>query len=100
MEDRKGYIKARRETNKRINTAKNETWQKTCSTINSFLGSTLSSEAWKTFTGLWKDTREKSNMSLITMEEWEDYYKTLLTEERAEFLTMEQDEITIEQQVP
>jgi len=39
-------------------------------------------------------------MSLITMEEWEDYYKTLLTEERAEFLTMEQDECTIEQQVP
>jgi len=38
-------------------------------------------------------------MSLITMEEWEDYYKTLLTEERAEFLTIEQDECTIEQQV-
>ena len=39
-------------------------------------------------------------MNLITMEEWEDYYKILPTEERAEFLTMEQEECTIEQQVP
>ena len=86
VEDRKGNINVRRETNKRINIAKNETWQKTCSAINSFLGSTCSREAWKTLAGLRKDTREKRNMSLITMEEWENYYKTLLTEVRVEFL--------------
>jgi len=100
VEDRKEYINVQRGTNKRINTAKNETWQKTCSAINSFLGSTRSREAWKILIGLRKDTREKSNMSLITMEEWEKYFKTLLIEERVEFLTMEQDECTTEQQVP
>ena len=100
VEDRKEYINVRRETNKRINTANNETWQKTCSAINSFVCSTRSREAWKTLTGLWKDTREKSNMSVITMEELEKYYKTLLIEERVEFLMMEQDECMTEQQVP
>jgi hypothetical protein len=47
-----------------INTSKNETWQKKCSEINCYLGSTRSSEAWKTLKGLRKDTQEKSNMSL------------------------------------
>src|SRR5215510_14079969 len=66
MEDREEYTHLRRETNKKINTAKNETWQKKCSAINCYLGSTRSSEAWKTLKGLRKDTQEKSNMSLIT----------------------------------
>jgi helix-turn-helix protein len=82
-----------------INTLKNEMWQKKCSNINCYLGSTRSSEAWKTLKGLRKDTQERSNMSLITMEEWENYYKTLLTEERAEFLETEQHENTNDQQV-
>ena len=82
-----------------INTSKNETWQKKCSEINCYLGSTRSSKAWKTLKGLRKDTQEKSNMSLITIEGWKNYYKTLLTEERTEFLTTEQHECTNDQQV-
>jgi len=38
-------------------------------------------------------------MSLITMEEWKNYYKTLLTEERTEFLMTEQHEYRNDQQV-
>jgi len=82
-----------------INTSKNETWQKKYSEINCYLGSTQSSEAWKTLKGLRKDTQEKSNMSLITMDEWKNYYKKLLTEERTEFLTTEQHEHKHDQQV-
>jgi len=33
------------------------------------------------------------------MEEWKNYYKTLLTEERTEFLTTEEHEYTNDQQV-
>jgi len=96
---REKYIHIRRKVNKMINKSKNETWQKKCSEINCYLGSTRSSEAWKTLKGLRKDTQEKSNMSLITMEEWKNYCKTLLTEERTEFLTTEQHEYTNDQQV-
>lgn len=42
-------------------------------------------EAWKTFSRLKKDGKETSGVNLISMSDWENYCKMLLTENRKEF---------------
>lgn len=70
---------------------KNKSWERNCSKINMYLGGTKSTESWRLMKQLRKN-QKKDIISTITMDRWETYFKTLLTENRAEFKTNNKNE--------
>ena len=71
---------------KRITKEKNKIWEKTCSTVESYLGGKRRTEAW----GILKNLRKNENggqcFNPIPIGKWETYFKGLLTENRECYL--------------
>ena len=82
--DKISYRQSQARVRKKITQKKNESWEKTCQRINAYIGESRSTESWKTIKSLRKDTTNEI-ISSITIEEWERYFKDLLTENRIEF---------------
>lgn len=59
-------------------------WDSTCKNIESHIGGTQSTEAWRTMQSSKTNKMEKWTGS-ITMDNWENHYTKLLTEDRDEF---------------
>lgn len=69
-----------------INKNKNETWDRKCSELNTHMGGTRSSEAWKIVKSLRSDTTNKINLQPIPIEKWRLHYHQQLTEDRQKYL--------------
>ena len=80
------YKEKKNEVMKKIRTAKNEAWERTCANVNSQLGFGRAKEAWSVVKGLRQETKAKTNLQLITPMEWEEYFQKLLNEDREEYL--------------
>ncbi|XP_044762034.1 uncharacterized protein LOC123319231 [Coccinella septempunctata] len=85
VDDRRIYALCNREVKKAVIQSKNELWEKKCEEIERCMGGTRVAEAWKAIKNLRRENKESAGMSLINMEEWEKYYRTLLTEKRKDF---------------
>lgn len=59
--------------------------EKTCRNIDQYLGGTRNSEAWKVIKATKTNRKETSKITCIKDQEWENHYRTLLTEKRKEF---------------
>ena len=75
---------------KMIPEAKNKSWEKTCSTVESYLGGKRSTEAWRILKNLRKNENGVQCFNPIPIGKWETYFKGLLTENR-ECYTGEQE---------
>lgn len=84
-DDRRNYSYLNREVKKEVKKSKNEMWDRKCEYLERCLGGTQVSEAWKTIKSLRRDEKNMSRLEIISMGEWENYYKTLLTETREKF---------------
>lgn len=89
LEDRQQYTQINREVKRVINRTKNEAWENKCREIEQFIGGTRTKMAWKTISSLRKDNKNRINLPVIQMNEWVDYYKDMLTEDRQRFKNME-----------
>lgn len=88
MENKILYREAQKKVRKKISQKKNESWERNCSRINSYLGGTRSTESWRILKNI-RSERRKEIISPITSKEWEHYFKQLLTEDRMAFKTDE-----------
>ena len=65
-----------------ITEEKNKSWEKTCSTVESYLGGKWSTEAWRILKNLRKNENGGQCFNPIPIGKWETYFKGLLTENR------------------
>lgn len=84
-EDRITYQNKRKKVQTEVNRAKNEYWERTCQEVNRCIGNTRTNRAWKVIKGMRTQNKDVAGLSLISLKEWKDYYKDLLTEKRAQF---------------
>ena len=84
-EDRSTYAQWNREVKKEVTKSKNELWEQKCEEIDRYMGGTKVSEAWRTIGNLRKEGRYNNKLSLISLNEWVDHYRTLLSENREKF---------------
>jgi len=85
-ENRETYRQKRKNAQKEVIKAKNDHWDKTCQEINNCTGNTRANRAWKIVKGLKTENKDQAGISLIKMEEWRNYYRDLLTEDREQFM--------------
>jgi len=85
LEDWKAYTYWNREVKKTVARRKNETWERKCDEMDRQMGGTQVSEAWKFIKNLRKEKKETGNINPISMTEWNEYYRNLLTEVRPEY---------------
>ena len=83
--DRNLYTEKKRNLNKRIRSMKNEYWDRKCAEINSYLGYKRSAQVWKVLRNMKKGENHRTNLNMIQMDKWTEYYKGLLNEDRMEF---------------
>lgn len=91
-EDRKAYARANRDAKNEVIKEKNKMWENKCDEIDRKMGGTKISEAWNTIKNLKRDTKNTCNIALISMKEWEEYYRSLLTEDRDTFKWKDKNE--------
>ena len=78
---------------KMITEEKNKSWEKTCSTVESYLGGKQSTEAWKILKNLRKNENGGQCFNPIPIGKWETYFKGLLTENRERYLGEQETEL-------
>lgn len=88
-EDRRDYMRCCREVKRAVVLAKNEIWDKRCHNIDHYIGHSRSTEAWRTLKSLRMDRRENVAVNWIPIEEWKNYHRNLLTEDREDFLKLD-----------
>lgn len=83
-EDKETYKKAQTKVRRKISQKKNESWEKKCIRLNTYLGGKRNTESWRTLRNL-RSNRSKEIVTPITSQQWETYFQELLTEQRIEF---------------
>jgi alpha-amylase/alpha-mannosidase (GH57 family) len=69
-----------------VTEAKNKSWEKTYSTIESYLGGKRSTKAWRILKNLRKNKSGGQCFNPIPIGNWETYFKGLLTENRERYM--------------
>lgn len=85
VEHKRLYKEAQANVRRRISQKKNETWERNCTNINTYLGGRRSTESWRILKNI-RAERKREIISPITPERWQQYFKQLLTEQRQEFV--------------
>ena len=65
---------------------KNKSWEKVCSTVESYLGGKRGTEAWRILKNLRKNENGSQCFNPIPTDKWETYFKGLLTENTERYL--------------
>jgi hypothetical protein len=73
--------------------AKNKRWEKTGTTVESYLGGKRSTEAWRMLKNLRKNENGGQWFNLIPIGKWETYFKELLTENRERYVGQQDTEL-------
>lgn len=85
-EDHNEYKKMTQLVKKTIIKEKNNIWEKKCQEINAYIGGRRCTEAWRFIKTIKSNEREQVNIDLIEHNKWVDHYKTLLTEDRQQYM--------------
>jgi len=75
-----------------ITEEKNKSWEKACSTVESYLGDKRSTEAWRILKNLRKNENGGQRFNPILIGKWETYFKGLLTENWEHYLRKQEFE--------
>lgn len=75
---RESYRRLLANVRKMITRKKNETWERRCSRLNTYIGGTRSSESWKLLKTL-RQNKKKKIISPISLTKWNTYFSSLLT---------------------
>lgn len=86
-QDIRNYQTKRKEVHREVKKTQNEYWEKVCSEVDEHIGNTRTNKAWKIIKNMRSQTKNTMRMSPINIQEWKNYYKDLLTEQRVEFMT-------------
>lgn len=78
------YKQSQRRVRNMITQKKNETWERRCNRLNCYIGGTKSTESWRLLKSL-RQEKTKEIISPITLNKWDKYFATLLTEDREQF---------------
>lgn len=79
IQSRMEYRGAQKRVHRAIREKKNESWERTCTRINTYIGGTRSTEIWKTIRSL-RQRNNKDIISKISLQKRDDYFSELLTE--------------------
>jgi len=85
-QDRIEFRRVQGKIRKMITEAKNKSWEKTCSTVESYLDGKRSTEAWRIPNNLRKNENGGQCFNSIPIGNWETYFKGLLTENRERYM--------------
>jgi len=94
-EDPQDRIELRRmqgKIRKMITEEKNNSWEKTCSTVESYLVGKRSTEAWRILKNLRNNENGRQCFNPLPIGKWETYFKGLLTENRERYLGQQETE--------
>ena len=78
---------------KRVTEEKNKSWEKTYSTVESYLGGKRSTEAWGILKNLRKNENGGQYFNLIPIDKRGKYFKGISTENRERYLTEQEFEL-------
>jgi hypothetical protein len=78
---------------KMVTEEKNESWKKTCSTVESYFGCKWSTETWRILKNLRKNENGEQCFNPIPIGKWETYFKGHLTERRERYLGEQETEL-------
>lgn len=81
---KESYKQSQRRVRNMITQKKNETWERRCDSLNCYIGGSKSSESWRFLKSL-RQEKTKEIISPITLNQWDKYFTTLLTEDREQF---------------
>lgn len=86
------YRKKHREVKKIMTKQENIMWETACKNIEQNIGGARSSESWRRIKSLRNNTTEKTQITYIKEERWQDYYRKLLTENRPRFIETQDED--------
>ena len=81
-----GRVQKSARKNQILTEEKNKSWEKTCSTVESYLGGKRSTEAWRILKNLIKIENGGQYFNPIFIGIWETNFERLLTENRERYL--------------
>lgn len=82
------YQIAQKKVRTAITQKKNESWERNCARINTYLGGSKSTESWKLLKSLRQDNK-KDIITPVTLQKWDEYFGKLLTENREAYKKQE-----------
>lgn len=83
--NKEGYDKIKRKVRRAINFNRNETWDKKCKEIDTYIGGRKCSEVWKFIKSIKTTGKEKETIQVIPENKWIKHYQELLTENRPKY---------------
>lgn len=83
--DKTAFKEAQAQVRRKITQKKNESWERSCNKINTYLGGTKSNESWKLLKSL-RQNNKRELISPVTTDKWDEYFGKLLREDRVQFL--------------
>jgi hypothetical protein len=78
------YKAAQAKVRKKITQKKNESWDRKCTHLNTYIGGARSTESWRFIKSL-RMNKKGNIISPIKIQQWEEHFKKLLVEDRKEF---------------
>ena len=84
-EDCENYKKDRRNVKRLIAHESNGVWDQKCAENDTYIGGRRCSEVWKFLRNVKTMHKDRSTVEIISIGEWNTYYKKLLTEDRTSF---------------
>jgi alpha-amylase/alpha-mannosidase (GH57 family) len=92
-QDRIELRRMQRKMRKIITEEKNKSWEKACSTVESYLAGKRRTVAWRILKNLRKNENGGQCFNPIPIGKWETYFKGLLTENREWYLGQQGNEL-------
>ena len=89
------YKLSRKKSNRKRNKYKNEKWDRIYKNIKSMIGFSRAIEEWLVLKSFRKETKYKSNLLLMPMNDQIIYFQKLLVEEKEEFSQNDIDAIKV-----
>ncbi|XP_056647320.1 craniofacial development protein 2-like [Diorhabda sublineata] len=75
--------------------AKNLSWENKCKELDTYLGGRQSRESWRFIDNVRSGRKENIPIGTISPNKWQDYYRSLLREQRSEYSNMPAEDIRI-----
>jgi hypothetical protein len=88
-EDWEKYKNDRRNVKRLVVHERNQMWDQKCAEIDTYIGGRRCSEVWKFLRSVKTDYKDRASVEIISIGEWNTYYKKLLMEDRTSFTTNE-----------
>lgn len=74
---------------------KNDTWERRCNEVNTYIGGSRSRAAWNLIKSLRKNNANKAGINPIEMKKWIEHYSRELTENRQQYTNTQNPQIYI-----